>query len=58
MLSRKPIEPGQIFYIIKQGFDFIQSVSQPASQPASQSVSQLVRNFSRLESKLTKEFDC
>ena len=40
MLSRKPIEPGQIFYIIKQGFDFIQSVSQPASQPVSQSVSQ------------------
>ena len=40
MLSRKPIEPEQIFYIIKQYFDFIQSVSQPASQPASQSVSQ------------------
>ena len=40
MLSRKPIEPGQIFYIIKQGFDFIQSVSQSASQPVSQSVSQ------------------
>ena len=42
MLSRKPIEPGQIFYIIKQGFDFIQSVSQSASQPASQPVSQSV----------------
>ena len=36
MLSRKPIEPGQIFYIIKQGFDFIQSVSQPVSQSVSQ----------------------
>ena len=42
MLSRKPIEPEQIFYIIKQYFDFIQSVSQPASQPASQPVSQSV----------------